>query len=188
MSGGRTGTRRPRAAASCAPDALSFEPVVPESFDIVHCYGLLVSHRRSGRGAWRQSRANAPDCCCSRPASRSAATKRSIPCRSGRIFPRSRCRVSDAGRRGRGCSSACRSCSTYAYVPRTQPAHEDFPLDWTGAQPTDARGARGVHRVAAEVRQSAAAQSGARTSKLRTEVRSPAWFPRAAARGRNCSS
>ena len=25
----------------------------------------------------------------------------------------------------------------HVYVPRTQPAHEEFPLDWTGEQPSD---------------------------------------------------
>jgi len=25
----------------------------------------------------------------------------------------------------------------HVYVPRTQPAHEEFPLDWTGEQPFD---------------------------------------------------
>jgi hypothetical protein len=24
----------------------------------------------------------------------------------------------------------------YVYVPRTQPAHEEFPLDWSGEQPS----------------------------------------------------
>ena len=31
----------------------------------------------------------------------------------------------------------------FAYMPSTQPAHEDFPLDWTGSQPTE-REARAV--------------------------------------------
>lgn len=31
--------------------------------------------------------------------------------------------------------SQLKALFAYVYVPRTQPAHEEFPLDWSGAQP-----------------------------------------------------
>ncbi len=45
--------------------------------------------------------------------------------------------------RGGGCRptrpwimNRLKSLFAHVYVPRTQPAHEEFPLDWTGPQPT----------------------------------------------------
>ena len=123
-------------------DALTFEPVVPESFDIVHCYGLLY---------------HTDD-----PAAVLAAIARKC---SGILLLETcvafgsneainpvpeRAQIPSQSVSGIGCRPTppwiFRRLSElfgFAYMPSTQPAHEDFPLDWTGSQPTD-REARAV--------------------------------------------
>ncbi len=115
-------------------DAISFESEMEERFDIVHCYGLLyhtddpasvlaaIARKCSGLllletcvsfGAHEAinpvpERANIP-----------SQSVSGVGCRPTRpwLFKR------------------LAALFPHAYVPRTQPAHEDFPLDWTGAPP-----------------------------------------------------
>jgi SAM-dependent methyltransferase len=133
------------AAARCRilrASALSFEPVVPENFDIVHCYGLLyhtedpaavleaIARKCTGLllletcVAFGNHEAVNPVPELAHIPSQSVSGVGSRPTRPW-IFKR------------------LSELFDYAYVPRTQPAHEDFPLDWTGEQPTE-REARAV--------------------------------------------
>ena len=133
------------AAARCRilrASALSFEPVVPESFDVVHCYGLLyhtedpaavleaIARKCTGLllletcVAFGNHEAVNPVPELAHIPSQSVSGVGSRPTRPW-IFKR------------------LSELFDYAYVPRTQPAHEDFPLDWTGEQPTE-REARAV--------------------------------------------
>ena len=123
-------------------DAISFESEIEERFDIVHCYGLLyhtddpasvlaaIARKCSGLllletcvafGAHEAvnpvpERANIP-----------SQSVSGVGCRPTRpwLFKR------------------LSALFPYAYVPRTQPAHEDFPLDWTGT-PSATRESRAV--------------------------------------------
>ncbi len=123
-------------------DALSFESAIEERFDIVHCYGLLY---------------HTDD-----PASVLAAIARKC---SGLLLLETcvafgsheainpvpeRAHVATQSVSGVGCRPTrpwlfkrLAALFPHVYVPRTQPAHEDFPLDWT-APPTDSRDARAV--------------------------------------------
>ena len=123
-------------------DALSFEPVIGETFDIVHCYGLLyhtddplavlsaISRKCSGLLLLETCVAFGRHEAINPVPERAHIPSQSVSgfgCRPTRpwIFKR------------------LSELFAYAYVPRTQPAHEDFPLDWNAEQPTD-REARAV--------------------------------------------
>jgi len=123
-------------------DALSFERLLEERFDIVHCYGLLY---------------HTDD-----PASVLAAISRKC---SGTLLLETcvafgsheainpvpeRAQIPSQSVSGLGCRptrpwlfARLSALFPYAYVPRTQPAHEDFPLDWNAPPPTS-RQARAV--------------------------------------------
>jgi len=123
-------------------DALSFERVIEERFEIVHCYGLLY---------------HTDD-----PASVLAAIARKC---TGVLLLETcvafgsheainpvpeRAHVATQSVSGVGCRPTrpwlfkqLSALFPHVYVPRTQPAHEDFPLDWT-APPPDSRDARAV--------------------------------------------
>jgi len=123
-------------------DAISFENVLSESFDVVHCYGLLyhtddpasvltaISHKCTGIllletcVAFGDHEAINPVPERAHIASQSVS---GIGCRPTRpwLFAR------------------LSALFPYVYATRTQPAHEDFPLDWTG-QPSALREARAV--------------------------------------------
>jgi len=123
-------------------DALSFESAIEECFDIVHCYGLLY---------------HTDD-----PASVLAATARKC---SGLLLLETcvafggheainpvpeRAHVPTQSVSGVGCRPTrpwlfkrLSALFQHVYVPRTQPAHEDFPLDWNAPPPVP-REARAV--------------------------------------------
>jgi SAM-dependent methyltransferase len=128
-----------QAAARCRilrADALSFEPVIGETFDIVHCYGLLY---HTGDPA-------AVLAAISRKCAGMLLLETCVAFGSHEavnIVPE-RAHVASQSVSGSGCRPTrpwlfhrLSELFAYAYVPRTQPAHEDFPLDWTGSQPTD---------------------------------------------------
>jgi len=124
-------------------DALSFESAVEERFDIVHCYGLLY---------------HTDD-----PASVLAAMARKC---NGLLLLETcvafgaheainpvpeRAQVATQSVSGLGCRPTrpwlfkrLSVLFPHVYVPRTQPAHEDFPLDWNGPPPPDLRETRAV--------------------------------------------
>ena len=118
-------------------DALSFEPVVPESFDIVHCYGLLYHTDDPACGRWRQSRANAAgllllETCVafgSHEAINPVPERAHIPSQSvsGHGMPSDTSLAVQASVRA---VRALRTCHDPAGA-------RGFPLDWTRAQPTD---------------------------------------------------
>lgn len=117
-------------------DALSFEGALSDSFDIVHCYGLLY-HTDDPSAvlaaiARRCTNLLLLETCVafgSHHAINPVPERAHIPSQS----------VS-----GVGCRPTrpwlfrrLSELFAHAYVPRTQPAHEDFPLDWTGTQRAD---------------------------------------------------
>jgi SAM-dependent methyltransferase len=123
-------------------DAASFERYIDETFDVVHCYGLLY-HTED-------------------PASVLAALARKCTglllletCVAfGRHeainFVPEKAEVPSQAVSGLGCRPTrpwlfkqLSALFPHVYVPSTQPAHEDFPLDWN-AEPSQTREARAV--------------------------------------------
>jgi len=115
-------------------DAESLNAAISENFDIVYCYGLLY-HLEDPAAALRAMAARCLDLLllesCVSFGDHDAINETSE-------------RLTDPTQsfRGRGCRptrpwliSQLKALFTYVYVPRTQPAHEEFPLDWSGAQP-----------------------------------------------------
>ena len=127
------------AAARCRilrADALSFEQIVGETFDIVHCYGLLYH-------------TGDPDSVLAAVSRKCTGILLLETCvafgshEAVNIVPE-RAQIPSQSVSGSGCRPTrpwlfrrLSELFPYAYAPRTQPAHEDFPLDWTGSQPTD---------------------------------------------------
>jgi SAM-dependent methyltransferase len=127
------------AAARCRilrADALSFESAISETFDIVHCYGLLYH-------------TDDPAAVLAAIARKCAGVLLLETCvafgshEAVNIIPE-RVQIPSQSVSGSGCRPTrpwlfrrLSELFAHAYVPRTQPAHEDFPLDWTGPQPTD---------------------------------------------------
>jgi SAM-dependent methyltransferase len=115
-------------------DALSFESMIEERFDIVHCYGLLY-HTDDPAGvlaaiARKCSGLLLLETCVAFGAHEAINP---VPERS---------RIPSQSVSGVGCRPTrpwlfgrLAAHFAHAYVPRTQPAHEDFPLDWSGAPP-----------------------------------------------------
>ena len=111
-------------------DALSFEGVVPEQFDIVYCYGLLYHTEDPGRvleAIARKCREHLLLETCVSVGMEEAVNP--VPEQSD---------VPSQSVSGKGCRPTrpwlfARLAELFAhvYVPRTQPAHEEFPLDWT---------------------------------------------------------
>ena len=115
-------------------DALSFEGAIEERFEIVHCYGLLY---------------HTDD-----PAAVLAAIARKC---GGLLLLETcvafggheainpvpeRAQIPSQSVTGVGCRPTrpwlfkrLSALFPHVYVPRTQPAHEDFPVDWTGPAP-----------------------------------------------------
>ncbi|MCL2385327.1 MAG: class I SAM-dependent methyltransferase [Alphaproteobacteria bacterium] len=114
-------------------DAESLGAVISESFDIVYCYGLLY-HLNDPAAALRTMAARCLDLlllesCVSfgdHEAINTVSEHSTDPTQSVR---------------GCGCRptrpwimSQLKSLFPYVYVPSTQPAHEEFPLDWSKAR------------------------------------------------------
>jgi len=123
-------------------DALAFEPVLTESFDIVHCYGLLY-HTDDPAAVLAAIARKCTGLLLLETCVAFGANEAINPVPELAHIP-------SQSVSGFGCRPTrpwlFRRLSElfgHAYVPRTQPAHEDFPLDWTGSQPTD-REARAV--------------------------------------------
>ncbi len=123
-------------------DALTFESVLSESFDIVYCYGLLY-HTDDPEGvlsaiARKCRHFLLPETCVS--FGREEAINRvpeNAKSPSQSVF-------------GKGCRPTrpwlfkqLSFLFPHVYVPITQPAHEEFPLDWN-ATPMTGREARAV--------------------------------------------
>lgn len=134
------------AAARCRilrADALSFESAVEERFDIVHCYGLLYHTDDPALVLTAMARKCSGllllETCVAFGAHEAINP---VP---------ERAQVATQSVSGLGCRPTrpwlFKRLSTlfpHVYVPRTQPAHEDFPLDWNGPPPPDPREARAV--------------------------------------------
>ena len=117
-------------------DATSFEPVLSETFDIVHCYGLL----------YHTDDPLAVLSAISRKCAGILLLETCVAFGSHEAINRvpERAQVPSQSVSGHGCRPTrpwlfrrLSELFAHVYVPRTQPAHEDFPLDWTGAQPTE---------------------------------------------------
>lgn len=117
-------------------DALAFESIIEERFDIVYCYGLLyhVDDPAAVLGAIaRKCDGMVLLETCVAFGSHEAINP--VP---------EQAYIASQSVTGGGCRPTrpwlfkrLAELFAYAYMPRTQPAHEDFPLDWTGAPPAD---------------------------------------------------
>jgi SAM-dependent methyltransferase len=113
-------------------DAVSFEDVVGEEFDIIYCYGLLYHTDDPARvlGAMaRKCRDLLLLETCVSVGAHEAINPVAEPAD-----------VSSQSVSGEGCRptrpwlfARLSELFAHVYVPRTQPAHEEFPLDWTVA-------------------------------------------------------
>jgi SAM-dependent methyltransferase len=117
-------------------DVESLNGAIHESFDIVYCYGLLY-HLEDPAAALSAMAAHCLDLLllesCVSFGDHEAVNKISEP----RSDP-------TQSFRGGGCRptrtwimNKLKALFAHVYVPRTQPAHEEFPLDWTGEQPSN---------------------------------------------------
>ncbi len=117
-------------------DVESLNGAIPENFDIVYCYGLLY-HLEDPAAALNAMAARCLDLLllesCVSFGDIEAVNKISEP----RSDP-------TQSFRGGGCRPTrpwimkkLKALFAHVYVPRTQPAHEEFPLDWTEEQPSD---------------------------------------------------
>jgi len=117
-------------------DVESLNGAITGNFDVVYCYGLLY-HLEDPDAALSAMAARCLDLlllesCVSfggHDALNPVSESRSDPTQSFR---------------GGGCRptrpwvmNKLKALFAHVYVPRTQPAHEEFPLDWTGEQPSD---------------------------------------------------
>jgi SAM-dependent methyltransferase len=117
-------------------DVESLNGTITESFDIIYCYGLLY-HLEDPTAALSAMSARCLDLlllesCVSfgnHEALNPVSEPRSDPTQSFR---------------GGGCRptrfwiiNKLKALFAHVYVPRTQPAHEEFPLDWSTSQPSD---------------------------------------------------
>jgi SAM-dependent methyltransferase len=123
-------------------DALSFESVLPEQFDVIYCYGLLYHTDDPARVLGAIARKCRDllllETCVSVGAHEAINPKPELA------------DVPSQAVSGMGCRptrpwifARLSELFPHVYVPRTQPAHEEFPLDWTIA-PKPGRETRAV--------------------------------------------
>jgi SAM-dependent methyltransferase len=117
-------------------DAESLNATLTEQFDIVYCYGLLY-HLEDPALALRAMAARCLDLLLLESCLSFGDDKAINKISEDRTDP-------TQSFRGGGCRptrpwimSQLKALFPYVYVPRTQPAHEEFPLDWSGVQPSD---------------------------------------------------
>jgi SAM-dependent methyltransferase len=112
-------------------DVESLNGAVPGTFEVVYCYGLLYHLEDPADG-----------CSLSRFA---VGGNLRVVRRPDALNPVSELRSDPTQSfRGGGCRptlpwimNRLKALFAHVYVPRTQPAHEEFPLDWMGEQPSD---------------------------------------------------
>jgi cyclopropane fatty-acyl-phospholipid synthase-like methyltransferase len=117
-------------------DVESLNGAITGNFDVVYCYGLLY-HLEDPAATLSAMAARCLDLllletCVSfggYEALNSISEPRSDPTQS---FRGSGCRPTRLW-----IMNKLKALFPHVYVPRTQPAHEEFPLDWTGEQPAD---------------------------------------------------
>ena len=123
-------------------DALSFEGVLPEQFDIIYCYGLLYHTDDPGRVLQAIAR-KCRDLLLLETCVSVGADEAINPLPEQADSPSQS--VSGTGCRPTRTWLFARLSELFphVYVPKTQPAHEEFPLDWTLA-PREGRQTRAV--------------------------------------------
>jgi ubiquinone/menaquinone biosynthesis C-methylase UbiE len=116
-------------------DVESLNGVITENFDVVYCYGLLY-HLKDPDAALSAMAARCLDLLLLETCVSFGGHEAPNPVSEPRADP-------TQSFRGGGCRptrpwimNKLKALFAYVYVPRTQPAHEEFPLDWTGPQPT----------------------------------------------------
>ena len=116
-------------------DAISFEAMVPETFEVVYCYGLLyhvddpaavlAAAARKCRDlllleTWVSFGNHEAINPVPEDAAMASQAISAMGCRPTRPWIFNRLKAAFA----------------HVYMPRTQPAHEEFPLDWTARTPS----------------------------------------------------
>lgn len=107
-----------------------------EAADIVYCYGLLY-HLKDPERAIRWISAHCTSFCLLETRVSMGADETVNPTSEDRTHP-------TAGLSGIACRptrpwvfNRLKECFEHVYVPRTQPWHEEFPVDWTAVVPPD---------------------------------------------------
>jgi len=123
-------------------DALSFESFISEMFDVVHCYGLLY-HTDDPNAVLTAISRHCGELLLLETCVAFGSHEATNPVPEHAIMP-------SQSVSGIGCRPTrpwlfkrLSQLFPHAYVPRTQPSHEDFPLDWS-APPNLARASRAV--------------------------------------------
>jgi hypothetical protein len=114
----------------------SLNGAITGSFDVVYCYGLLY-HLEDPDAALSAMAARCLDLLLLETCVSFGGHEAPNPVNEPRSDP-------TQSFRGRGCRptrpwimNKLKALFAHVYVPRTQPAHEEFPLDWTGEKPSD---------------------------------------------------
>jgi len=114
----------------------SSDGAITAKFDVVYCYGLLY-HLEDPATALSAMAARCLDLLLLETCVSFGGHEALNPVSEPRSDP-------TQSFRGGGCRptrpwimSKLQALFDHVYVPRTQPAHEEFPLDWTGEQPSD---------------------------------------------------
>jgi ubiquinone/menaquinone biosynthesis C-methylase UbiE len=117
-------------------DVESLNGAITGNFDVVYCYGLLY-HLEDPAAALSAMAARCGDLLLLETCVSFGGQEALNPVREPRSDP-------TQSFRGGGCRptrpwvmNQLKGLFAHVYVPRTQPAHEEFPLDWTGEQPAD---------------------------------------------------
>jgi ubiquinone/menaquinone biosynthesis C-methylase UbiE len=117
-------------------DVESLNGAITGNFDVVYCYGLLY-HLEDPDAALSAMAARCRDLLLLETCVSFGGHEALNPVSEPRSDP-------TQSFRGGGCRPTrpwimkkLKALFAYVYVPRTQPAHEEFPLDWTGEQPSD---------------------------------------------------
>jgi SAM-dependent methyltransferase len=114
-------------------DAESLDAAVSDDFDIVYCYGLLY-HLKNPAAALISMADRCRDL---------LLLESCVSFGDDEVVNEIREQSTDPTQSFRGCGcrptrpwimSQLKALFAYVYVPRIQPAHEEFPLDWSGAQ------------------------------------------------------
>ncbi len=117
-------------------DVESLNGVITGNFDVVYCYGLLY-HLEDPDAALSAMAARCRDLLLLETCVSFGGHEAPNPVSEPRSEP-------TQSFRGGGCRptrpwimNKLKALFAHVYVPRTQPAHEEFPLDWTVEQPSD---------------------------------------------------
>lgn len=117
-------------------DVESLDQLITDYFELVYCYGLLY-HLRNPEGALTSIANRCRDLLLLETCVSFGTGEALNPVLESRSDP-------TQSFEGTGCRptrqwvfNRLKSLFTHVYVPRTQPAHEEFPLDWTASWPSN---------------------------------------------------